>query len=275
MSAVRLSALVCVNGHEAQLADCLRTLAFCDEVVVVADRCTDPSRQIARRNAALVIDGIFPFESQRKIAGAQACTGDWILEIEPDEQVSSALAWEIRAMLQRRPAGDYFEVPIDNYIGSTLVRHGWTDALAAARSVRLYRRGKKHWQPRAGRARALLSGAPAGALKGAVRRTLGHDLGAAMDRLNALTARRAEEIAGGRSAGRLSNGLARGAMGFFKSYLVRGGWREGRMGVLLALMTGLHPVITELRARELRDARAQAMGLTARGASNGEVVGLR
>ena len=69
----RLSALVCVQNQDAQLSDCLRKLSFCDEVVVVADRCTDRSQDIARRQGAILIDGIFPLESQRKAAG-EACS---------------------------------------------------------------------------------------------------------------------------------------------------------------------------------------------------------
>ena len=111
---VRLSALVCVQNQDAQLSACLRKLSFCDEIVVVADRCTDRSQDVARRQGAIVIDGIFPLESQRKAAGVEACSGDWILEIEPEDLIDAALAWEIRAVLQMRPAGDWYDLPIDN-----------------------------------------------------------------------------------------------------------------------------------------------------------------
>ena len=43
-----LSAVVVVHNEEAQLAECLKTLNFCDEIVVVLDRCTDKSKEIAR-----------------------------------------------------------------------------------------------------------------------------------------------------------------------------------------------------------------------------------
>jgi glycosyltransferase involved in cell wall biosynthesis len=49
---VKLSALVCAQNDEARLADCLRGLEFCDEIVVVADRCTDRSQEIARHFGA-------------------------------------------------------------------------------------------------------------------------------------------------------------------------------------------------------------------------------
>ena len=86
---IRLSAFVCVQNQDVQLAECLRKLSFCDEIVVVADRCTDRSREIARRAGARIIDGIFPLESQRKAAGAEACTGDWVLPGRPRPRTSS------------------------------------------------------------------------------------------------------------------------------------------------------------------------------------------
>jgi glycosyltransferase involved in cell wall biosynthesis len=76
VSPVKLSALVCAHNDEARLADCLRRLDFCDEIVVVADRCTDRTQEIARQFGARVIDGIFQLESQRKAAGVAACLGE-------------------------------------------------------------------------------------------------------------------------------------------------------------------------------------------------------
>ena len=93
MSPVKLSALVCAQNDETRLADCLRRLDFCDEVVVVADRCTDRTAEIARQFGARVIEGIFPLESQRKAAGVGACLGEWVLEVEADERVDGKLAY--------------------------------------------------------------------------------------------------------------------------------------------------------------------------------------
>lgn len=270
---IRLSALVCVSNQDSTLADCLRRLSFCDEIVVVADRCTDRSQEIARRAGAVVIDGIFPLESQRKSAGLELCSGDWILEIEPDEFVDPALAWEVRAALQMRPAGDHFEIPVDNYVGSTLVRHGWAGGLGVASSVRLYRRGVKHWKPQRLHGGVTLAGAPAGALKGALRRTVGRDIGEMIDRLNRLTALNAEDLADACDPGKLGSGVLGGARQFLRSYLARKGWQEGRLGFLVALMAGLYPVLSHLRAREVLESRRNAMFAEPRRGQVREVVG--
>jgi glycosyltransferase involved in cell wall biosynthesis len=271
---VRLSALVCVQNQDARLAECLRGLSFCDEIVVVADRCTDRSTEIARRAGATVIAGIFPLESQRKMAGLAACTGDWILEIEPDERVDSALAWEIRATLKLgakgRYTGDHFEIPVHNYLGEAAVRQGWAGALGESAAVRLFRPGVKHWQARRRDAGQVVSGRSAGALKGAIRRTAGHDVNDLVESFNRLTALRAEDLADACDAGRLGPAVAGGLGGFCKSYLVRGGWREGGVGLALALLSGFYPVVAHLKARDVLAARLRAVAQPA----YREVVGL-
>lgn len=271
---VRLSALVCVQNQDAQLSECLRRLSFCDEIVVVADRCTDRSQEIARRHGAIVIDGIFPLESQSKTAGVEACSGDWILEIDPDEVVDAALAWEIRAVLQMRPAGDWYELPIDNYVGETLVRDGWTGALSARREARLYKRGLKAWEPRRVNAPAVMAGQSGGALTGAIRRTLGRDVGGLMERLNRLTALNAEDMADDGRVGGVASGLAGGVSAFFRGYLARGGWREGRLGLLTALLSALYPMVSLMRASDVAEARRNAVSQATQQNHLREVVGL-
>jgi glycosyltransferase involved in cell wall biosynthesis len=270
---VRLSALVCVQNQDAQLSECLRGLSFCDEIVVVADRCTDRSQEIARRQGATVIDGIFPLENQRKAAGVEACSGEWVLELDADELVDRALAWEIRAVLQMRPQADCFEIPIDNYVGDARVRDGWLGQLSATRGVRLYKRGLKAWRAVRRDDGHAAPGCTVSELKGAIRRNLGPDVGGLFERMNRLTALAAEDLADSAAAKPRGNFL--GAAGqFAKSYLLRAGWREGRLGLLVALMNALYPVVSRMRALEVMEARQAAMAEASRPTRLREVVGL-
>jgi hypothetical protein len=247
---VRLSALVCVTDQDDGLADCLRGLSFCDEIIVVAHRASERALQAARRAGATTISGAFPLESQRRMAGLAACTGEWILEIEPDERVSSALAWEIRARLKLGLEGDYLEAPVDNYVGEDLVRQGWTAGLGETSAVRLYRPGVKQWQPRRRAPGQTVRGRPAGALKGAIRRVAGRDVNELVESFNRLTALRAQDLADAAEPGRLAPAVLGGLGGFCNSYLVRSGWREGGVGLCLALLSGLYPVVSHLKAKE-------------------------
>ncbi|THD71159.1 glycosyltransferase [Phenylobacterium sp.] len=253
---MKLSALVCAHNDEARLATCLRGLEFCDEIVVVADRCTDRSQDVARQYGARVIDGIFPMESQRKTAGLAACLGEWVLEVEPDEQVDANLAYEIRAAIHGRPGGDWFDVPVDNFVGAALVRRGWGAGLGEAMAARLYRQRVKRWK--AGRIdpTAVLEGRFAGELETPLSRHTDADVGQMIARLNRLSALRAQDLADAGEAGALLGDMARGLGRFWTSYVWRQGLREGELGFLIALMSGLDAIVSGIRARGLVRARA-------------------
>ena len=252
---IRLSAFVCVQNQDARLAECLRKLSFCDEIVVVADRCTDRTQDIARQFGARVIDGIFPLESQRKAAGLAACLGEWILEVEPDETVEHALAYEVRAAIHSRPDGDWFDVPMENFVGETLVQRGWGAGLGVASAVRLYRRRVKHWKAGRIEPAAILDGKSAGALETPLQRRTDADVGQMFARLNQQAALRAQDIADAGQPKGLASDIGRGLRQFWTCYVWRQGLREGELGFMISLLAALEPILAGVRARDLVKAR--------------------
>src|SRR5258708_1393237 len=139
-----LSALVVARNEEKQLPACLETLRFADEIVVVLDRTTDRSAEIARMFGARIVEGAWPFEGERRTAAAAECRGEWIIEVDADERVTPGLAEEIRRVIPG--AGEaYFLIPLANHLGGKLIRHGWGAYNGAAMRAALYRPGGKRW----------------------------------------------------------------------------------------------------------------------------------
>jgi glycosyltransferase involved in cell wall biosynthesis len=252
---LRISVLVCARDEAGRLDDCLRRLAAFDEIVLVADRCIDATAEIGRRYGATVVEGVFPLEGQRKEAGLTACTGEWVFELDADEHVDAALAAEIRRTADADEA-DWFKVPVDNYVGDRLVRWGWGGCFGTTLAVRLYRRGVKAWKPDRVHPGLLMSGAYGGALASPIRHYVDDDIGDMLDRLNRYTALRAADLADRGEPGELWDNVFRGFRRFWKCYVRRKGRREGGMGFLIALMAGLYPVLSHLRAKELLERRA-------------------
>jgi glycosyltransferase involved in cell wall biosynthesis len=253
----KLSALLCVHNEEQRLHACLAALSFCDEIVVVADRCGDGSEAIARQYGARVVSGIFPIEGARKHAGLARCTGDWILELDADEGVSPAFAREVRETIDRADAADWYQTPIDNYIGDQLVRHGWGGSFGTSSAARLFRRGVKSWKSERVHPGAKLDGVYGGRLKEPLRHMVDEDIGDMFARLSRYTALRAQDLADSGKIKSIPDDAFRGVRRFFKCYVSRKGYREGDLGFLISLMAGLYPILSNLRAREILRNRAR------------------
>jgi glycosyltransferase involved in cell wall biosynthesis len=254
---VKLSALLCVHNEEARLPACLARLAFCDEIVVVADRCRDRSETIARDYGARVVTGIFPLESQRKQAGIEACAGEWIFEVDADELADEDLARSVREVVDGDAQASWYQVPVDNYVGDQLVRRGWGGSFGTSSVARLYRRGAKFWKPQRVHPGVTFEGVFGGSLQGALHHMVDDDIADMVDRLNRYTALRAIDLAeSGKKMG-LADNVFRGVRRFYKCYVTREGHKEGQLGFLIALMAGLYPILSCLKARELLAARAK------------------
>jgi hypothetical protein len=102
----------------------LETLTFVDELVVVLDRCTDCSQEISIGFGAVILEGAWEREGERRNAAIAGCSCDWILEGDADERVPTELGKEIRTVIASNEF-DWYEIPVDNYIGDRLVRYGW------------------------------------------------------------------------------------------------------------------------------------------------------
>jgi hypothetical protein len=96
---------VIARDEEERLPDCLRSLAFCDEIVVVDSGSRDRTTEVAREHGARVVEQPWlGFGAQRNVAIDHA-RGEWILEVDADERVSSELRDEIRAFVAAPPDG--------------------------------------------------------------------------------------------------------------------------------------------------------------------------
>lgn len=243
-----LSVVLCAHNEEPVLEACLQRLTFADEVVVLLDRCTDGSEIIARRYADRLICGDFPLEGPRRAAAVAAAGGDWILEVDADEIVPPTLAAEIRALVDSAPEADFYQVPIENYVGGHLIRHGWGGSFGTTSVIRLFRSGVKAWGLEHVHPTVRFLGREGAILRHGLVHRVDTDIGDMMRRLERYTALRAVDLAAHPRGGVASN-LFRAVRRFYKCYVGRKGYREGDWGVLIALMAALYPLISTLRAR--------------------------
>jgi glycosyltransferase involved in cell wall biosynthesis len=241
----RLSALVVAHNEDAQLAACLETLRFADEIVVVLDRCTDGSKAIAESFGARILQGAWKIEGARRMTGIEACAGPWVLEVDADERVPAALADEIRQTIANAAPG-YFLIPYDNYVGDRLVRYGWGGAWGVSATVRLFTKGAKVWGDQRVHPAVRLTGERRWLTERMVH-YVDRDISDMIRRLDRYTTARAQDMRARGSTETFGRNFRRLFTRFFKCYVRRKGYREGYYGFLIALFAAIWPMLAWLK----------------------------
>ncbi len=142
---MRLTAIILTYNEAEHVADCIETLRFADRVIVFDSHSTDETVDRAREAGAEVIARAFDNYANQRNAALDAVrdSADWVLFVDADERVPSALAVEVRQSLDY-PGYAGFRIPRDNYIFGKLTRGaGWYPDY----QTRLLRVGHAHYDP--------------------------------------------------------------------------------------------------------------------------------
>jgi glycosyltransferase involved in cell wall biosynthesis len=248
---IKLSAVISVYNEEHQLRKCLETLHFADEIVVLLDKCSDGSKAIAEAFTDRIVEGNWQIEGERRNAGIEACRGEWIFEIDADERVPDALAREIVETVNTTHH-DWHEILVDNYIGSRLVRWGWGASFGKAAYPGLFRRGAKRWGMQRVHPSLSWTGQKGPMLKNRLVHYVDRDISDMIRRLDSYSTARAKDLIDSGDIGTLANNVRRFFSRFIKCYFFRKGYREGGLGLLIAICAGLFPLLSHVKAANMR-----------------------
>jgi glycosyltransferase involved in cell wall biosynthesis len=141
----RLTAAVIARDEEGMLGECLQSIAFADERLVLVDAATrDRTREVAHASGARVAERAFENFAAQRDAALMLATGDWVLFVDADERVTPALRDEVLEAVMRPDGCRGFWIPRHNYLLGRVVRHaGWFPDY----QLRLLERGAAHFDP--------------------------------------------------------------------------------------------------------------------------------
>jgi glycosyltransferase involved in cell wall biosynthesis len=245
---MKLSALVVVHNEEARLAACLSKLGFADEIVVVLDKCSDGSKAIASQFTDRLLEGSWPLEGKRRNQGIAFCRGEWVVEIDADEHVTPELGAELFALANGSPF-DYHLIPVDNWVGKRLVRHGWGASFGKGATIGLFRQGAKIWGHQRVHPVLTLRGRQGPILTNRLQHYVDRNFSDMIRRFDAYSTARAQDLVDSGNIGGAFHNVRRIFSRFFRCYVSKGGWREGGHGFLIALFAAIYPLTSYLKAK--------------------------
>lgn len=211
----------------ARLGDVVR------EIIVVDSGSTDTTLELARAAGAQVfVEPWRGFGAQKNAAIAHA-VGEWVLSLDADEEISPALAQEIRTLLTGEPPLSAYRIPrLNHFLGQPL-RHGgyWPDP-----KLRLFQRGAAQFEERLVH-ESMQTSALMGQLKSPLLHHCYPTLADYIDHMNRYSDAGARMLVEkGRTPRTLPallwNALLNPAATFLYNYVVRLGFLDGRAGLL-------------------------------------------
>ncbi len=227
-----LSVIIIAKNAGAMIRRCIESVAWADEVIVVDSGSTDDTLDICRElGARVVVTPDWPGFGAQKNRALDAAHGDWVFSIDTDEWVTPQLRDEIQTAINSNTAAPAYAIPrSSSFCGRAMKHSGWWPDYV----IRLFQRGRARFSDDLVHERLIVDG-----IIRRLRQPLMHetvtDLHQLVSKMNMYSTASARDLhARGRSAS-IRTALLHGGWAFFRTYILRAGFLDGREGLMLAI----------------------------------------
>jgi glycosyltransferase involved in cell wall biosynthesis len=226
----RLSAIIITKNEAANIAECLDSVAFADERIVVDSGSDDDTVAIATGKGARVSFNAFAGFGQQFNHALSLAQGDWIFSIDADERVGPALAFELQDAM-RNGTADGYEMPrLSTFCGRPMRHSGWYPDYV----LRLWRRGRARWTEDLVHPHPVCNG-PVVQLSQPLDHHPVMRIEDALARMNQYSTLGARMMTASGQRVFFLSGPLHGFWTFIRTYILHAGFLDGREGLMLAV----------------------------------------
>ncbi len=227
----KLTVIVVTKNEAHNIADCLHSVSFADEIIVFDSGSTDGTPDICRKfTANVTITPDWPGDGPQKNRALAQATSEWILCLDADERVSLELAKEIQTTIAKT-VHCAFDIPYQSTYCGKMIRFGdWK----GESHVRLFLKDKARFTDNIVHCHLNVKGS-IGKLKNPIIHHPFHHLGTMLHKLNDYSSQSAKALYASGRRSSLCTALLRSLWAFLRGYLLKCGFLDGREGFLLAV----------------------------------------
>ncbi|HEV2671897.1 MAG TPA: glycosyltransferase family 2 protein [Gemmatimonadales bacterium] len=229
MAPAPLTVVIPTLTEAGQIEDCVRGLAWANEVIVVDAGSNDGTARAAAAAGARVLNGASPGIAAQRNAGIAAARNEWVFALDADERIGPALAGELAGVIAA-PQHEAYRVKRRNLFHGHVLRRGhWGRDWV----VRLFRRDKRFGGKTAHPGLEIPENQ-----QGELQNELDHmpyrDLRHHLDKIIAYSRMGAADLAAQGRRASWSDVTLRPAFRFWRDYILHGSILDGRLGVIHA-----------------------------------------
>ena len=243
-----ISALIVARNEEKKIEKCLSSLNFVDEIVVILDRSTDKTLKICKTFSNKIFTGKWTCEGERRNFGIEKCSSEWIFEIDADEIISKDLAREVKKKI-RSHKFDFFYIPLMNHIYSKPIKYGWMACLAPEGKFCVFKKQNKHWHKGLVHPSYSLKGEKGPMFENYINHFMSKDISELLARFNRNSSLHAIELKKTNKNLKKYFSLRKILSRFIKSFFLRKGYKEGKMGLLICILNAVYPIVSAIKSK--------------------------
>lgn len=247
-----ITATVITRNEEANIERCLRSLDFCDQIVVVDSGSRDKTVEIAKQHTPFVIALPWLGYAAQKNRALEFAEHAWVLSIDADEVVTPELREEIRTLFVRGPLHSAYSIPRKTlHFGRWIRFGGWYPN----RLVRLFDRGRGNWEGEELH-EAWVSRGSVGELRADLEHHSFRDLADQVKRNNVYSTLGALKLR--REGQRFSSIrlLTKPLSKFVETYFLKSGFRDGYPGFIISISAAYSVFLKWSKLWELENEQA-------------------
>ncbi len=246
-SSQKISVVLIAQNEEKLIGPALDSVEWADEILVGDGGSNDSTIEICRGLGARVVDhGFTSYVEQKNFALHQAAN-DWLLSLDADERVTEPLAEEIQALNRSGFDAAGYRIPrISYYLGRFIRSTAWYPD----HQLRLFDRRKGQWEGMWVHESVHVEGA-VGKLKGEMLHYSYENISDHVDRLNHYATLAARQMWESGRRGGVVPALIYPPFVFLKNFVVKRGFKDGSVGLIISVMNAFYVYLKYLKLREM------------------------
>lgn len=225
-----LSVVIVAKDEANNIADCVASASFADEVLVLDSGSSDATAALATAAGARVLTTDWPGYGAQVARGFGMVKGHWVLSLDADERISAALREQVLEAI-RSDAFDGYRIPrVSEFCGRFIQHSGWRPDL----TLRLGRRALAGFSDHFLHAHMTVAGR-VGELHAPLVHYSYPDVDDVLAKLHRYSSGHARDMLQAGRSGSVGKAVLHGLAAFVRTYLVRLGFLDGRHGLMLAI----------------------------------------
>ena len=226
-----LSVIIITKNEASSITACLRSVSWANEIIVVDSGSTDDTVSICKKHGAIIHTREWTGFGAQKNYALSLASNKWVLSIDADERVTTELKESILKVISKRNEISAWRIPrLSSFCGSYIFHSGWHPDYV----TRLFKRESARFSDDIIHEKVVVNG-KTGTLKENLLHESIESIDDLLNKMNYYTTAGALTLNNAKKKTSLKKAIFKGIWAFFRAYIVRAGFLDGRSGFMIAI----------------------------------------